>query len=177
LRAVWRPRLGGERFDRLRQVVPESWIVDPAPIPPFSQYPGLGIQNWQELGAFSQKERHLVLKVSGFSQEAWGSRGVYIGHDLPATEWRQAVDSALQHFASSPHILQTFHQASLIEHPYYDPATHEVKIMKGRARLCPYFFVREGSVTMAGVLATICPSDKKIIHGMTDAILVPCYRA
>jgi hypothetical protein len=25
-----------------------------------------------------------------------------------------------------------------------------------------------------GVLATICPADKKIIHGMKDAILVPC---
>ena len=25
-----------------------------------------------------------------------------------------------------------------------------------------------------GVLATICPPDKKIIHGMRDAILAPC---
>jgi len=24
------------------------------------------------------------------------------------------------------------------------------------------------------VLATICPADKKIIHGMTDAIFAPC---
>jgi len=24
------------------------------------------------------------------------------------------------------------------------------------------------------VLATICPADKKIIHGMKDAILAPC---
>ena len=28
--------------------------------------------------------------------------------------------------------------------------------------------------TLGGVLATICPADKKIIHGMTDAILAPC---
>jgi hypothetical protein len=27
---------------------------------------------------------------------------------------------------------------------------------------------------LGGVLATICPADKKIIHGMTDAILAPC---
>ena len=27
---------------------------------------------------------------------------------------------------------------------------------------------------LGGVLATIVPEDKKIIHGMKDAILVPC---
>jgi hypothetical protein len=26
------------------------------------------------------------------------------------------------------------------------------------------------------VLATICPADKKIIHGMREAILAPCAR-
>ena len=50
--------------------------------------------------------------------------------------------------------------------------------MKGRARLCPYYFVSgEGDAArpqLGGVLATICPPDKKIIHGMTDAILAPC---
>ena len=27
---------------------------------------------------------------------------------------------------------------------------------------------------LGGVLATIVPADKKIVHGMTDAVLVPC---
>jgi hypothetical protein len=26
----------------------------------------------------------------------------------------------------------------------------------------------------SGVLATIVPADKKILHGMSDAMLVPC---
>jgi len=29
-------------------------------------------------------------------------------------------------------------------------------------------------VELAGILATICPADKKIIHGMKDAIMAPC---
>jgi len=29
-------------------------------------------------------------------------------------------------------------------------------------------------VKLGGVLATICPANKKIIHGMKDAILAPC---
>ena len=50
--------------------------------------------------------------------------------------------------------------------------------MPGRVRLCPYYFViGNGDAARAhlgGVLATICPADKKIIHGMRDAILAPC---
>jgi hypothetical protein len=50
--------------------------------------------------------------------------------------------------------------------------------MKGRARLCPYYFLSgEGDnlrSEIGGVLATIVPADKKIVHGMTDAILAPC---
>jgi len=31
-----------------------------------------------------------------------------------------------------------------------------------------------GEPKLCGVMATICPEDKKILHGMRDAILVPC---
>jgi len=47
--------------------------------------------------------------------------------------------------------------------------------MRGRARLCPYFFAdRDGRTSFGGCLATIVPADKKKIHGMKDGILVPC---
>ena len=48
---------------------------------------------------------------------------------------------------------------------------------EGRVRLCPYYFVEgQGDAARAklcGVLATIAPADKKIIHGMRDAVLAP----
>jgi hypothetical protein len=51
-------------------------------------------------------------------------------------------------------------------------------MMDGRVRLCPYFFTDEhGKTQLAGCLATIVPADKKKIHGMQDAILVPCVMA
>jgi hypothetical protein len=49
--------------------------------------------------------------------------------------------------------------------------------MKGRVRLCPYFFVEEDRVKLRGALATIAPADKKFLHGMRDAILVPSRTA
>ena len=50
--------------------------------------------------------------------------------------------------------------------------------MPSRVRLCPYYFVQgDGDAArpvLGGVLATLCPADKKIIHGMRDAALAPC---
>jgi hypothetical protein len=46
--------------------------------------------------------------------------------------------------------------------------------MEGRLRLCPYYFVDGDTARLSGVLATFCPADKKIIHGMKDAALLPC---
>jgi hypothetical protein len=45
--------------------------------------------------------------------------------------------------------------------------------MKGRVRLCPYYFVEGNRVKVGGALATIAPADKKFLHGMSEAILVP----
>ena len=45
--------------------------------------------------------------------------------------------------------------------------------MRGRARLCPYYFVSDNQVELVGILTTICPLDKKLIHGMVDAVMVP----
>lgn len=57
---------------------------------------------------------------------------------------------------------------------YVDTASLTMGRMSGRARLSPYYFVSEGKAELAGILATICPADKKVIHGMKDAIMVPC---
>ena len=52
--------------------------------------------------------------------------------------------------------------------------TADIHAMAGRARLSPYYFVTGEKVDLAGILATVCPADKKVIHGMKDAIMVPC---
>ena len=44
--------------------------------------PELNLTDWRQLKTMSQKERELILKVSGFSEHAWGARGVFLGSDL-----------------------------------------------------------------------------------------------
>lgn len=178
LQGFWRQELGEGFLARLKKLVPYTWVVDPAPLPPHAAIPELNLTDWQQLKTLSQKDRGLVLKVSGYSELAWGARGVFLGSDLSQEDWAKAVDDALAQFEQSPRVLQRFHKPALVEARWFDFAKNEVVPMKGRARLCPYYFVAgDGDAArpeLGGVLATICSADKKIIHGMTDAILAPC---
>jgi hypothetical protein len=173
LREFWRRELGEKYFSKLQGVIPYSWLLDPAPLPQHAVIPRLEIHDWREVAKFSQKDRDLLLKVSGFSPLGWGSRGIALGADLPHAEWEKRIDHALATFESSPTIMQRFHKGSLFDHPYWDPDSGELKTMKGRVRLCPYYFVEADRVKLRGALATIAPADKKFVHGMRDAILVP----
>jgi hypothetical protein len=178
LLAFWRQALGESFFNRLRKMVPYTWIVDPAPLPPQGAIPELNLTDWRQLKALSHRERELILKVSGYSEEAWGARGVYLGSDLSHAEWSEAVEKAIANFYHSPCVLQRFERPKVVDSHWFDFAKNQPVPMPGRVRLCPYYFVAgEGDVARAklgGVLATICPSDKKIIHGMREAILAPC---
>jgi hypothetical protein len=169
----WRRELGEKYFIKLQEVIPYSWLLDPTPLPQHAVIPRLEIHDWREAAKLSQKDRDLLLKVSGFSPLGWGSRGIALGADLPHAEWEQRIEHALKTFEQSPTILQRFHKGRLFEHRYWDPESGELKTMKGRVRLCPYFFVEQDRVKLRGALATIVPADKKFLHGMRDAILVP----
>ena len=169
----WRRELGEKYFLKLQEVIPYSWILDPTPLPQHAVIPRLEIHDWREAAKFSQKDRDLLLKVSGFSPLGWGSRGISLGSDLAHAEWEKRIDNALATFDSSPTIIQRFHKGRLLEHRYCEPDSGELKTMKGRVRLCPYYFVEHDQVKLHGALATIVPADKKFLHGMRDAILVP----
>lgn len=182
LSRYWQEELGHEVFLQLTTVMPRTWVLDPAPIPPSATIPGLSlagraVANWSDLATATQKERHFVIKPSGFSELAWGSRGVSVGHDMPQTEWAAALDSALSSFPQTPYVLQEFHKGRLFDVSYFDPLIDDMKQMAGRVRLSPYYFVRGEEAELGGILATICPADKKVIHGMKDAVMVPCALA
>ncbi|MFM7841051.1 MAG: hypothetical protein ACKO9T_04165, partial [Nitrospira sp.] len=153
--------------------------LDPRPLPPAAVIPGLqlggrAIADWRDLGHATQKGRRYVIKPSGFSPLAWGSRGVSVGHDLPQSEWAAVIDQALAGFQTTPYILQEFHKGRQFDLSYYNEAGGEIAPMAGRARLSPYYFVAGDRAELAGILATVCTPEKKLIHGMKDAIMAPC---
>lgn len=179
LEALWRKELTDDVFVRLQALFPKTWVLDPRPLPPQAsiiglEANGLPVQDWLQLEAVGKGDRDYVVKPSGFSELAWGSRGVRIANDLTREAWREALVDGLAAFDKTPHILQRFHKGRRVRADYYDAASDAIKTMDGRVRLTPYYFIIGEKSRLGGILATIVPADKRLIHGMTDAIMAPC---
>jgi hypothetical protein len=178
LAKLWRAELG-DAYDRLRAIFPQTWVLDPRPLPPQASITGLvagdePIANWNALVPLGKSERDFVVKASGFSALAWGSRGVKVANDLTKDDWQKALDEALASYETTPYVLQRFHKGKRVKVPYFDRKTDAIAELDGRVRLCPYYFVVGDAVQLGGILATIAPADKRLIHGMADAIMSPC---
>jgi hypothetical protein len=179
LEPLWRAEVGDDVYERIAKIFPQTWILDPRPMPPQAVILGLNaegrpVHSWSQLYHLSKSERVYVVKPSGFSELSWGSKGVYVGDDLTRDEWMAVLDGGLAVFDKTPHIVQRFHKGRRVQIPYFDPAAGDVKPMEGRVRLCPYYFVAGDEANLSGVLATIVPADKRLIHGMSTAVMAPC---
>jgi hypothetical protein len=179
LRSFWRAELGEHVDERLLGIFPRTWIVVPRRLPPQAAIVdlyagGVPVFDWSQLEDLGKSERDYVVKPSGFSEFAWGSRGVKVANDLTKDAWKEALHAALAAFEKTPHVLQRFHKGRRVRVPYVDRATGAITEMDGRVRLCPYYFVAGDEAKLGGILATVAPADKRVIHGMTDAIMAPC---
>lgn len=178
LRKHWEENVSAESMRLLDKMIPPTWVLDPSPVPPSARITGLRIGEkdlWDfcDLEILTQKERHLIIKPSGFSPLAWGSRGIVIGHDVSEEEWQRELRNAFDLFPTSPYVLQPFLKTSPVPCSSWDPVTGEPSRDEMRIRACPYYFVAGDEVSMGGILVTACSMDKKIIHGMVDSILAP----
>ena len=178
LQPFWEEVLPKETLALLRKIIPQSWIVEPVELPPLAMLAGPDVEgrpihHWRDLAQASQKKRNWILKLSGFHEEAWGARSVTLGSNVSQEAWLEAINEALDSAAQTHYVLQDYHKPARLMHPVYD-SEGKARSQAGRVRICPYYFVRGGDASLSGVLATFCPADKKIIHGMTDAALIPC---
>jgi hypothetical protein len=194
----WAENLSPKSLVLLRTLIPPTWVMDPAPLPPGAvldgpRAAGRALNDWRDLAAASQKERDLIIKISGYHETAWGARSVILGSDCSREEWQAAVEHAIALAPENLHLVQAYKKPRLVEHRIYERAAevggvpssrssapdesnaaYVAATKRGRLRLCPYYFVLEGRARLSGALATFCPPDKKIIHGMSDAALLPC---
>ncbi|MBI6546902.1 MAG: hypothetical protein HY692_08915, partial [Cyanobacteria bacterium NC_groundwater_1444_Ag_S-0.65um_54_12] len=175
----WRRELSSATRQLLASLLPLTWILDPRPLPPYGVIPGLLVNDqqavgWEDLARASKKGRQFVVKPSGFSALAWGSRGVSFGHDQSSEQWNATLQQAFASYQQgTPYVLQEFHKPARITARYYDLASDNIRSMEGRVRVCPYYFTYGGRAVLSGVLMTICPADKLALHGMLDAIIAP----
>ncbi len=182
----WAEALSARTLKLLRTLIPASWVMDPSPLPPGAvldgpRVGGRSLNQWRDLIGASQKERDLIIKISGYHETAWGARSVVLGSDCSREEWEAGIERAMSLAPTNLHILQTYRKPRRLEHPVFDrplgvtaSAAPVATPRAGRLRLCPYYFLVGGRPRLSGALATFCPPDKKIIHGMQDAALLPC---
>jgi hypothetical protein len=179
LQAYWEEALDPRSLKLLRSLIPPTWVMDPAPLPPGAvldgpRAGGRALADWRDLISATQKERDLIIKISGFHETAWGARSVVLGSDSSREEWQKGVERALELAPTNLHVLQAYRKPRRVRHSLYGAdAPHEAREGDGRLRLCPYYFLVDGKARLSGALATFCPPDKKIIHGMQDAALLP----
>lgn len=181
LQDYWTEALSAAALKQLRTLIPPSWVMDPAPLPPGAVLDGPRVANralndWRDLMNASQKERDLIIKISGYHETAWGARSVVLGSDCSREEWQRGIQGAIDLAPTNLHVLQAYKKPRRLEHPVFETSgTPPALVTKaGRLRLCPYYFTVDGRPRLSGALATFCPPDKKIIHGMQDAALLPC---
>lgn len=179
LAKLWQSELKSETYNRLKLLFPETWVIDPRPLPPQGVIAGLTaagepVSDWMDLATLGKSERDFVVKPSGFSELAWGSKGVRVANDLGKDEWIATLREAVTEYEKTPRILQRFYKGKRVRQSYLDTGTDEIKTFDGRVRLCPYFFVVGDGVQLGGILATVAPADKRLIHGMTDAVMASC---
>ncbi|WP_415910687.1 hypothetical protein [Oleiharenicola sp. Vm1] len=118
----WAENISRKSLATLRQLIPQSWIMDPAPLPPGAvldgpRVGGRALNDWRDLIAASQKERDLIIKISGFHETAWGARSVVLGSDCSREEWQAGVEQALKLAPTNLHVLQEYRKPKRVEHP------------------------------------------------------------
>jgi len=174
----WRENLSKTSFKILKRCIPRSWIMDPVDLPPNAvlDAPFVGgkpIVKWEQLAEASQKERNLIMKISGFHETAWGARSVLLGSDASREEWASGIQEALAGARNNLHLLQEYRKPKRLQHPVFD-SEGTLQDMQGRVRLCPYYYSHSDKAELGGILATFVPADKKIVHGMRDGAMLPC---
>lgn len=177
LTEFWKQEIPGKLYRCLQKLIPRSWILENADLPPGAVWDaplvgGQAIWDWMQLAEGSQKERQLILKRSGFNPDSWGARSVLLGSDTSREEWRNGLQQALEASGTGPFILQDYHKPKRLPFTIYDDEGIPRKV-DSRVRICPYYFCDGKKVEAGPVLATVCPADKKIIHGMSVASMVP----
>jgi hypothetical protein len=99
LQEFWAKELPRDSHELLRDIIPHTWVLDSTPSPPHTVIPDLRVggrvvSQWSDLLHLSKKERELVIKPSGFTEDAQQSKGVTIGHDVAESDWQAALESA-----------------------------------------------------------------------------------
>ena len=162
--------------DEKQRVLPRTWILDPRPVPRRRSF-----RTWQSadarcrtfvaLAQTTQKERRLVIKPSGFSELAWGSRASPSGTICRKSNGPPPWNRHSSRFQRHPCYRNFTKVVCSIQPTSMNDAIPWCRCPGGTLVALLFYCRRQGR---AGGVGHAVPSNKKIIHGMVDAIMAPC---
>ncbi len=169
-------------FERLRALFPQTWVLDPRPLPPQAAIVGpdapaaTPVHDWMQLDAARQERARLRRQAVGLLRARLGlARRARSPTISRARNGRPRLREGLAAFDRTPHICSASTKGSACACRYFDRAKERRRCRWTGACACRRtYFVAGESVRLGGILATIAPADKRLIHGMTDAIMAPC---
>ena len=116
LRHSRRRELGDKYFLKLRQVIPYTLVTRSYALAATRGDSAAGDSRLARGSQAGQKERDLLLKVSGFRRLVGAVAESALGADCPTASGRNRIDHALTNFAIQPTILQQFNKGNLFVH-------------------------------------------------------------
>ncbi len=169
LQPYWQQLLGDETLAYLQQLLPPTWLLCRDAV----AFAGGPCGSLAGLKRTSRRQRSFVLKPSGFSPLAWGGHGYSRGKDYTTGRWAQAIDRYVAQSHVQPYIIQKYQSSEPLTVRHYDASNNNIATFQGKMRLCPYYFLIGEQVRLSGALATVVPLSKPVIHGMTEAVMMP----
>lgn len=100
LRDLWDQFLRRATVDTLQSILPDAWLVDPAPLPAGAVIPRLELSSWQDLPRLRSTGRSFLLRSATKSTPPTS-----LTPALPESEWLTAIRKAQQDFSISPQVL------------------------------------------------------------------------
>ena len=94
LQEFWRLELRENHRVRLTELLAETWIIDPAPVPPHAVIPGLGIQDWRVAPTHLSDGRGAAL----YTRDESGQTKVIWGPETDPSTWTEEIERALSLF-------------------------------------------------------------------------------
>ena len=156
LEALWRKELGDDVFARLQAIFPQTWVLDPRPLPPQAAIIGLTadgvpVSRLDAAGDARQRRTRLRRQAVGFQRTGLGfarrpDRQRSDARRVDSARW----PTAWRAFEKTPHILQRFHKGRRVRVEYFDPGSEGMRTMDGRVRLTPVLFRRPATTVRAG---------------------------
>ncbi len=112
LRPTWESVLRRDHFDSLLEVMPDAWLLDPAPLPPGAVVPRLEVPSWKVLA-----ERHASpgtassATLAVVKAESWDGPAAD-PEDAASRDFSRELTAALDVFQTDPHVLVKLPQAT-----------------------------------------------------------------